>query len=387
MDQARNAGANRNFQLQLSLLLEAKQKDDTKEVRSRISETYGNLAVTRGDAVQALEDFEAAVKICRSCFNANMNAYMVKLKQYISDQATTARNQQAAVDQAAQAKAIAGQRANSTVASSRDGLSSSIAAAQANQQSANASKIAASDSRTQSILNGSAAQQQAAQQKAAAGPLLASDSFFGKKSADTTDPNSPYHLAPGTQPLDPNKPRDTNTLRSLGATAGSSAAGAGEVGSGSDPTKDIGSTEARKTIDTTGSASDSVSAPSIPTPSATPVLTAAQSAQLNSRLTKNAEYQKLIADHAQAAKDVAKANQAVNELTAKYDAMPEGSAKAKAALDLANASQEQARTQSALVTNETKQNEIKQEEVDIIMLPPAPKKKPVEPPLPALPPQ
>ncbi len=391
MDQAHAAGASGNFQFQLQLLLQAQQKDNTKYVRARIDWARGNIAVQNKDAVAALAAFEQGYKTCRSCFNKNTSEYLVKLKQFIAGQEADRnlriqQQNEAATEAATEAanKAVATQRANSTVAASRATLERSVAAAEGGQQSERNAQIAAANSRTQAVLNGSAARQQAAQQKAAAGQLVGSNAF-GVKTANPNDPDSPYRLTPGTQPVNSNKPADTNAFRSLGAVAGSSTAGA--TTSDTDPGKDIGSEDARKTIDTPGSASGSLAAPHVGTPHAEPVLTPEQSTQVNARLAKNTDYQKLLADHAQAANDVAKANQAVSALTAKYGSMPEGPAKNQVAVDVANALQASSNAQNVLTTNETKQQEIKQEEVDIVMIPPPAKKKPIEPPSPSLPPQ
>ncbi len=373
-----------DYELQREILIQDKANYSDKEFRSRIAQTDGFIALKRKDIVTAIADLRLALKICSKCFSSELGPYIDKLQDYL-DKQQAAKNLQAQQQQAEAAnKAAATQRANATVANSRADLNRSIAAAKASQQSATSAKIAASDARTQAILNGSTAQTQAAQQKISAGQLVSSTAFFGKNATDPNNPNAPYHLAPRDQHAGPGT--DTNAMRSLGAVAGSSTTGAGET-AGTDTRKDAGSEDARKTIDTSGSTSNYVPAPIIPTPRAEPVLTPEQTAQVNSRLAKNPDYQKLIADHAQAAKDVAKATQTVNDITTKYNAAPDGAAKQQIAVELANASQQRTNAESALMTNEARQKEIKEEEVDIIMLPPPAKKKPVEPPSPSLPPQ
>ena len=77
------------------------------------------------------------------------------------------------------------------------------------------------------------------------------------------------------------------------------------------------------------------------------MLTPEQQARLKDRLAKNEEYQQLLAKHGQAVKDAAKAKDALDALTAKLDAltakyaaMPNSPAKSQAAVEVANASQE-----------------------------------------------
>jgi hypothetical protein len=116
------------------------------------------------------------------------------------------------------------------------------------------------------------------------------------------------------------------------------------------------------------------------------VLTPEQDARLQARLANNADYQRLQAEHGKDVKEAAKARQALDAVTAKYSAMPDGPAKNQAAVEVANASQEVSRTSNAVVANEKNQNIIKEAEVDVIILPAKPKIHHTEPPVPGAPP-
>jgi hypothetical protein len=275
----------------------------------------------------------------------------------------------------------------------RANLDREIAAEKSAADARRRQQIAEAEQKAQHILDGSTAQEKIAAEKISAGPLLASNAPivsnapFSRKPVDPNDPNAPFHIS-GSTAAAPSAGTDTNAMRTLKGTNSNSTQGA-DAGPG-DTEADRGKDLTGKTIDTAGKGpAKDPDPPPLVTPHAEPVLTPEQQARLKDRLAKNEEYQQLLAKHGQAVKDAAKAKDALDALTAKLDAltakyaaMPNSPAKSQAAVEVANASQEVTRTSNALADNEKGQERIKEEEVEITIVPRKPKPKPVEPPLP-----
>ena len=208
-------------------------------------------------------------------------------------------------------------------------------------------------------------------------PKEATNAFFGTKAAAPNDPSVPKGSAPSV----PAAGTDTDPMHQLKVVNENS-----NVNDKSNNAKGANSDDEAKRLsgvgfDTSGAGPGKDVDP-VGTPHAEPVLTEEQNRQLKDRLEHNQDFQRLQVEHEQAAKDAAKAKQALDAATAKYNAMPDSPAKQQAQVDLANARDASTRAENAVAANEKNQDIIKAAEYNVIVLPAKPKPKPVEPPVP-----